>query len=371
MSSGLVVDEVGPAETSISFSPRSILVTGGAGFLASHLVTFVLQKYADYKVIVIDKLDFCSSRKNLPLVGSDRLKFIQGDILSDNLLRFVLASERIDTVIHFAAQTNYDDSIGNRLDFTLNNAVGTHVLLEACREYGAVKRFLNVSTDQVYGGIPELGPRHEFTERCSLEPNNPYSAAKAGAEMIAHAYLTSYGLPVMSIRTNNVYGPRQYPNKLIPKFVMLSLVGRPLPVHGDGSLKRSYLYVDDAVDAFDIILHKGTIGDVYNVGTTVERTIGEVAEAICKHFARDPQASIAHNPERGFNERRYHLDVSKMERLGWRERTPFEVGLKKTIEWFSRHDLADYWENGTVELALQDFSVAQQSPNGYFNLVMR
>ena len=360
------------AESLCSHTPSNILVTGGAGFLAGHLVTFLVEKYAKYKVIVIDKLDFCSSRKNLGgLDCSERLKFIQGDILSDNLLRFVLASEHIDTVIHFAAQTNYNDSVGNRLDFTLNNAVGTHVLLEACREYGSVKRFVNVSTDQVYGGISDSIERQEFTERCCLEPNSPYSAAKAGAEMIAHAYFTSYGLPVMSIRTNNVYGPRQYPSKLIPKFVMLSLDGRPLPVHGDGSLKRSYLYVDDAIDAFDIILHKGTIGEVYNVGTAVERTIGEVAEAICKHFKRDTQASVAHNLERGFNERRYHLDVSKLERLGWRERTPFDVGLKETIEWFSCHDLADYWENGTVELALEDFPVAQERPNKYFNLVTR
>lgn len=284
------------------------------------------------------------------------VQFIKGDIQSPDLLSYILEEEDIDTVMHFAAQTHVDNSFGNSLAFTMNNTYGTHVLLEACRKHGHIRKFINVSTDEVYGET-SLGSATGLTENSRLEPTNPYSAAKAGAEMMAYAYYTSYRMPVVTTRGNNVYGPHQFPEKMVAKFILLASRGDLLPVHGDGLATRSYLYVEDVAEAFDVILHKGIPGHVYNIGTQKERTVLEVAKDICEIFGLDHAESITHVRDRAFNDRRYFICDTKLAELGWREKTPWKEGLRKTVDWYLKHGFGEYWDNGDVEAALQPHPV--------------
>lgn len=335
------------------YKPKNILVTGGAGFIGSHVVIRLVKHYGHYKVVVLDKLDYCATLNNLNEVKDHlNFKFIKGDIQSPDLLSYVLTTENIDTVMHFAAQTHVDNSFGNSLAFTMNNTYGTHVLLEACRNYGKIGRFVNVSTDEVYGET-SLGKEHGLNESSRLEPTNPYSAAKAGAEMMAMAYFTSYKLPVITTRGNNVYGPHQFPEKMIPKFSLLASKKRKLPVHGDGMATRSYLYVEDVADAFDVVLHRGVPGEVYNIGTKKERTVKDVASEICNVFGLDPEASLEHVRDRAFNDQRYYISDEKLTALGWKEQTSWKEGLKKTIAWYMKNGKDAYWDHGNVELALE------------------
>jgi UDP-glucose 4,6-dehydratase len=335
------------------YKPKNILITGGAGFIGSHVTARLVQRYGSYKVVVFDKLDYCATLNNLRGVKDNlNFKFVKGDILSPDLLMYVLESEKIDTVMHFAAQTHVDNSFGNSLAFTMNNTYGTHVLLEACRNYGKVTRFINVSTDEVYGET-SLGSQHGLHETSRLEPTNPYSAAKAGAEMMAMAYFTSYNLPVITTRGNNVYGPHQFPEKMIPKFSLLAAKNRKLPLHGDGMAVRSYLYVEDVAEAFDVVLHRGSVGEIYNIGTKKERTVKEVAQEICQVFGLDPVEFLEHVRDRAFNDQRYFISDDKLLSLGWMERTSWQDGLKKTIDWYVKTgQYASYWDNGDMNEAL-------------------
>ena len=276
---------------------------------------------------------------------------MQGDIQSADLIKFLLEAEGIDTVMHFAAQTHVDNSFGNSLAFTMNNTYGTHVLLEACRCYGKIRRFINVSTDEVYGES-SLGCDKGLDENSKMEPTNPYSAAKAGAEMLARAYITSYKMPIIITRGNNVYGPHQFPEKLIPKFTLLASRGEDLPIHGDGMSLHSYLYVEDVAAAFDTVLHKGHNGETYNIGTQKERTVLEVAHAIAKMFGL-PASKVIFVKDRAFNDRRYFICDSKLNKMGWKEEMEFEEGLKKTVEWYLYHGFGSYWNDGEVEMALK------------------
>ncbi|CAA2982775.1 trifunctional UDP-glucose 4,6-dehydratase UDP-4-keto-6-deoxy-D-glucose 3,5-epimerase UDP-4-keto-L-rhamnose- [Olea europaea subsp. europaea] len=315
-------------------TPKNILITGAAGFIASHVANRLIRNYPDYKIVVLDKLDYCSNLKNLlPSNSSPNFKFVKGDIGSADLVNYLLIAESIDTIMHFAAQTHVDNSFGNSFAFTKNNIYGTHVLLEACKVTGQIKRFIHVSTDEVYGETDEdaVVGNHEASQ---LLPTNPYSATKAGAEMLVMAYGRSYGLPVITTRGNNVYGPNQFPEKLIPKFILLAMRGKPLPIHGDGSNVRSYLYCEDVAEAFDVVLHMGEVGHIYNIGTKKERRVIDVAKDICKLFNIDPDKSIECVDNRPFNDQRYFLDDQKLKNLGWTERTTWEEGLKKTMEWY-------------------------------------
>jgi UDP-glucose 4,6-dehydratase len=270
----------------------------------------------------------------------------------------VLAAERVDAVLHFAAQTHVDNSFGNSLAFTLSNAYGTHVLLEACRLYGGVKRFVNVSTDEVYGET-SLGLDSGLDERARLEPTNPYSAAKAGAELMARAYHVSYGLPVITTRGNNVYGPGQFPEKLIPKFLIRARRGLDLPVHGDGAAARSYLYVADVAEAFFTVLARGAVGEVYNVGTRRERSVLDVAHDVCALAGADASSKIVHVRDRAFNDRRYFICDKKLAALGWRESTPWAEGLAATAAWYEATP-ASHWDNGDAEAALAPHPALQE-----------
>ncbi|KAF3446500.1 hypothetical protein FNV43_RR11679 [Rhamnella rubrinervis] len=328
--------------------PKCILLTGAAGFIASHVTNRLIKNYPNYKIVALDKLDYCSSLKNLnPCCSSPNFKFVKGDIACADLVNHLLVVEQIDTIMHFAAQTHVDNSFGNSFEFTNNNIYGTHVLLEACKVTQRIKRFIHVSTDEVYGET-DMETDIGNPEASQLLPTNPYSATKAGAEMLVMAYHRSYGLPIITTRGNNVYGPNQYPEKLIPKFILLAMKGEKLPIHGNGSNVRSYLYSDDVAEAFDIILHRGVIGHVYNIGTKKERRVLDVAEDICKLFGLDPKQAIDFVQDRPFNDQRYFLDDQKLKKLGWDERTPWEEGLRMTIEWYTKN--SNWW--GDVSAAL-------------------
>ncbi|KAL4592929.1 hypothetical protein LXL04_005936 [Taraxacum kok-saghyz] len=324
-------------------APKTILITGAAGFIASHVTKRLVSNYPNYKIVALDKLSYCSSLKNLqPCFASSRFKFVKADIASSDLINYLLDAEEIDTIMHFAAETHVDNSFGNSFEFTTNNIYGTHVLLEACKVTRRINRFIHVSTDEVYGES-DLETDIGNPEASQLLPTNPYSATKAGAEMLVMAYHRSYGLPIITTRGNNVYGPNQFPEKLIPKFVLLAMRGDPLPIHGNGSNVRSYLFCADVAEAFDVILHKGVIGHVYNIGTKRERSVVDVATDICKLFGFDVQREIKFVNDRPFNDKRYFLDDQKLKKLGWEERTPWEVGLKMTIAWYRENP--GWWGN--------------------------
>lgn len=311
------------------FRPISVLVTGGAGFIGSHVAHALVQQVET--VVIVDKLDICASLFNIP---HETTAFIQLDIATarpEDLVE-ILAKYKIDCVLHFAAHTHVDNSFGNSLSFTMNNTYGTHVLLEACRMWGQIQRFINVSTDEVYG--ESLEESHEET---ILDPTNPYAAAKAAAEMIARAYHTSFGLPVITTRGNNVYGPKQFPEKLIPKFIMLGIHGLTLPIHGKGDSLRSFVYIDDAVDAYLTILRYGTVGDTYNISGTCEMSVMDVARDIQQQF----DVGLTYIKDRPFNDRRYCISNAKLADLGWKQKIDWTTGLQKTVDWYQNS--MDWW----------------------------
>lgn len=333
---------------SSSSPPKSILITGAAGFIASHVTNRLVSNYPNYKIVALDKLSYCSCLKNLqPSFTSSNFKFVKADITSSDLINYLLDAEEIDTIMHFAAETHVDNSFGNSFEFTTNNIYGTHVLLEACKVTRRINRFIHVSTDEVYGES-DFETDVGSSEASQLLPTNPYSATKAGAEMLVMAYHRSYGLPIIATRGNNVYGPNQFPEKIVPKFILLAMRGEPLPIHGDGSNVMSYLYCGDVVEAFDVVLHKGVIGHVYNIRTKNERSVLDVAADICKLFGFDVAKTLRYVNDRPFNDKRYFLDDQKLKRLGWEERTPWEAGLRMTIEWYRENQ--DWWGDVTSAL---------------------
>uniref|UniRef100_A0A7S3EE11 NAD(P)-binding domain-containing protein n=1 Tax=Rhodosorus marinus TaxID=101924 RepID=A0A7S3EE11_9RHOD len=329
------------------YRPRNILLTGGAGFIGSHVTVKLVEKYPDYRVIVLDKGDYCSAEENLKSVlQNERFKFVHGDIRSKSLLDYLLREEQINTIMHFAASTHVDNSFGTSIGFTVNNVVGTHVLLEAAREYGKLERFIHVSTDEVYGGETQLLQ----TEESLLAPTNPYACTKAAAEYICRAYLMSFNLPIVMTRGNNVYGPHQYPDKLIPKSICLLQEGKSAFVHGDGTPTRNYVFVDDCVNAFDIILHKGSPGGVYNIGSDQEKSNLQVVKDIIQ-FMNLKADRVEHVEDRAFNDERYRIDSTKLLDLGWRQKVGWERGLQLTIDWYgNRQNLERWpsWRNGLV-----------------------
>ena len=339
--------KTGEATTPKGYSPKNILVTGGAGFIASHVVIKLVKSYPQYKIVCFDKLDYCSSLSNLREVEDcANFKFIKGNLLSADLIKYVLETEHIDTILHAAAQTHVDNSFGNSFAFTENNVMGTHVLIECAKNHG-IQRFIHVSTDEVYGSSYAEDPRH--VESDALEPTNPYAATKAAAENIVKSYYRSFKLPVIITRGNNVYGPHQYPEKVIPKFVRRLLNGMPCCIHGDGSNSRHFIYVSDVADAFVTIMHKGVDGETYNIGCDVELTNLEVAEKLVhalKPEVKDAHEHITFVDDRAFNDVRYYISSDKLHSLGWHPKVGFEDGLQKTINWYAKVS-KDWWEIGT------------------------
>ncbi|KAF1325093.1 Dtdp-glucose 4,6-dehydratase, partial [Globisporangium splendens] len=389
---------------------KRILVTGGAGFIGSHFVTHLVKRYPQYYVVNLDSLDYCACVHNVhtaistssstaattahtdrQLLVADETadieedddvgtrlrgsfcewdqdtdfrahlprnyKFIKGNIMGADLVEYILQTEQIDTIVHFAAQSHVDNSFGNSIEFSKTNILGTHVLLEAAKIHGKITRFIHVSTDEVYGeGTAES---IAMTEDHVLEPTNPYAATKAGAEFLVKAYQRSFKLPTLITRSNNVYGPHQYPEKLIPKFINQIARGRAVTIHGDGTHTRTYLYISDVVAAFDLILHKGKIGEVYNIGGANEVSNKQVAMdllAIMKppHHDGDADAMISYVTDRAFNDFRYTIDASKLRALGWEEKVSWQDGLARTVKWYKRfgHRFAN------IEHALEPHPIA-------------
>ena len=326
--------------TQEDYVPKSIMITGGAGFIASHVAIRLTKKYPGVKVVVFDCLDYCSCLENLNEVASlPNFTFIKGNICNPDFVTHVMKSEEIDTVMHFAAQTHVDNSFGNSFQFTKNNIYGTHVMLESAKICGAqIRRFIHVSTDEVYGEGEDM-ETEQMKETHGLEPTNPYAATKAGAEFLAKSYKISFGLPVIITRGNNVYGPHQFPEKLIPKFINQLQRGSAVTMHGTGMNTRNFLYVGDVAAAFDCILTKGTIGEIYNIGGDNELPNIAVAKDLIRLLGKADQEAqlITYVEDRAFNDLRYTINSSKLHALGWKEEMPWDVGLQTTVDWYLKY----------------------------------
>ena len=309
------------------------------GFIGSHAAILLAKKYPHYNVVVYDKLDYCSCLANLGEIARlKNFKFVKGDISSPDLVSYVMTEENIDTVIHFAAQTHVDNSFGNSFNFTQSNIMGTHVLLESAKIHKGIRRFIHVSTDEVYGE-GETFETEAMKEEHVLEPTNPYAATKAGAEFLVKSYHRSFKLPCIITRGNNVYGPHQFPEKLIPKFTNQLLRGRPVTLHGDGSNTRNFLYVEDVARAFEVILHKASPGMILNIGGDNEISNHDVAKRLIEILGLKDREDelITFVPDRQFNDLRYTINSSKLHELGWKELMPWEEGLKSTVEWYQKY----------------------------------
>ena len=306
-----------------------LLVTGGAGFIGSCFVRHILSKYDDYKVINLDALTYCGNIENLKDIENNaNYKFVHGNICNKKLVRDLVAE--VDCIINFAAESHVDNSIKRPEIFIETNVQGTLNLLQASKELG-VDRFLQVSTDEVYGSLGKTG---YFYETTPLAPNSPYSASKASADLLVRAYHETYKLPVLNTRCSNNYGPYQYPEKLIPFFISQLLKGEKVPVYGDGLNVRDWLYVYDHCEAIDTVLHKGKIGEIYNIGGHNEKTNLEITHLILEAMGKD-ENSIKYVEDRLGHDRRYAISNDKIStELGWSPSITFEEGIKLTIEWY-------------------------------------
>jgi dTDP-glucose 4,6-dehydratase len=309
-----------------------LLVTGGCGFIGSNFIRYILEKYPDYKIINLDKLTYAGNPNNVKDVEKkfkDRYKFVKGDICNKKIVEKLISN--VDVIVNFAAETHVDRSIIDAGSFVLTDIFGTYVLLEACRKFN--KKFVQISTDEVYGSI-EKG---SFKETDKLEPRNPYSASKAGAELLARSYFITHEVPVIITRSSNNYGPYQYPEKIIPLFITNLIRGKKVPVYGDGKNIRDWLYVIDNCKAIDIVLHEGKSGEIYNIGGECEKTNIELTKMILKFMGKD-ESYIEYVPDRKGHDKRYSLDNTKIRKLGWRPETKFEDGLKQTVEWYKNNE---------------------------------
>jgi dTDP-glucose 4,6-dehydratase len=323
---------------------KRILVTGGAGFIGSNFVRYLLSSREGVQVVNLDALTYAGNRENLSEFDSHPgYHFVRGDICDRKLVESLLEEHAIEAIVDFAAESHVDRSIAGPEVFVRTNVGGTLVLLEAARAHG-VARFLQISTDEVYGS---LGPEGFFTEQTPLDPNNPYSASKAGADLLALSYHRTFGLPVVITRTSNNYGPYQFPEKLIPLAITNALVGKPLPVYGDGQNVRDWIYVEDNCRALDLVLSEGRTGEIYNIGggnewkniELVEKLTELIDERLGLAAERSTRRLITFVTDRPGHDRRYATNSSKIEReLNWRRAVSFEEGLRRTVDWYITHE---------------------------------
>ena len=317
----------------------NLLVCGGAGFIGSNFIRYMLGKYPDYKIVNFDKLTYAGNLDNLrDIENNPNYKFIQGDITDLEKLNEIIKDNQIDHVINFAAETHVDRSIhGGCKDFVLTNTLGVQMILDAVRANN-IQKFVNVSTDEVYGAL-ELDEDREFTESTPIWPNMPYAAAKAGGDLMCNAYFVTHKVPVVVTHCSNNYGPFQFPEKVIPFFIFKLLKGEKVPVYGDGLNVRDWIHVIDHAKALDLMLHVGVPGEIYNVGSDNERSNLELTKMILKTLNLG-EDMIEYVTDRPGHDRRYAIDASKIKSLGWSPdytREKFEQGLRETVEWYQNN----------------------------------
>ena len=312
----------------------TILVTGGAGFIGSNFIFYLLKKYPDYRIVCLDKLTYAGNLSTLSCVLEERnFRFVRLDICDREGIFRLFEEERPDIVVNFAAESHVDRSILDPGIFLQTNILGTATLMDACRKFG-IRRFHQVSTDEVYGDLPLTRPDLFFTEATPLHTSSPYSASKASADLLVLAYHRTYSLPVTISRCSNNYGPYHFPEKLIPLMIINALDEKPLPVYGTGENVRDWLYVEDHCKAIDLILHKGREGEVYNVGGHNERKNIDIVRLICKALGKS-ESLITYVADRKGHDLRYAIDPTKIHtELGWLPETKFEDGIQKTIQWY-------------------------------------
>lgn len=313
---------------------RNLLVAGGAGFIGSNFVRYMLGKYPDYHVVVYDKLTYAGNLQNLLDVDDNpRYVFVKGDICDGAAVETALRQYPVDTIVNFAAETHVDRSIMDPDAFIKTDVYGTYVLLEAARKHG-LERYHQVSTDEVYGHIPG---EHRSLESDNVAPRSPYAASKAGGDLMALAYHITYGLPVTVTRGANNIGPYQYPEKVLPVFVTNAIDDQPLPVYGDGKQRRDYQYVMDHCEALDVVLHRGKPGEVYNIGTGSEMENLTMVEILLDELGK-PRSLIQHVTDRPGHDRRYCLNVDKVRALGWQPQHTHEEAIRATVRWYVENE---------------------------------
>ncbi|MDR2201695.1 MAG: dTDP-glucose 4,6-dehydratase [Clostridiales bacterium] len=320
-----------------------ILVTGGAGFIGGNFCYYMLDNRPEYKIVCLDKLTYAGNLSTLEnALKNKNFKFVKGDIADKILVDKLFADEKFDVAVNFAAESHVDRSIENPEVFLVTNILGTQVLMDACRKYG-VKRYHQVSTDEVYGDLPLNRPDLLFTEETPIKTSSPYSSSKAGADLLVHAYYRTYGLPATISRCSNNYGPYHFPEKLIPLMISRALANESLPVYGDGLNVRDWLYVEDHCSAIDLIIRKGRVGEVYNVGGHNEMTNIDIVKTILNELGK-PHSLITYVKDRKGHDLRYAIDPTKIHNeLGWLPKTKFADGIKKTVEWYLQNK--PWWQS--------------------------
>lgn len=320
-----------------------LIVTGGAGFIGGNFVHYMLQEHPGDQIICLDKLTYAGNLSTLAdVMDHPNFQFVKMDICDRDSVYGLFEKEKPDVVINFAAESHVDRSIENPEIFLQTNIIGTSVLMDACRKYG-IQRYHQVSTDEVYGDLPLDRPDLFFTEETPIHTSSPYSSSKAGADLLVMAYYRTYGLPVTISRCSNNYGPYHFPEKLIPLMIINALHDRPLPIYGDGLNVRDWLYVEDHCRAIDLIIRKGKVGEVYNVGGHNEMRNIDIVKLICQELGK-PESLITHVTDRKGHDRRYAIDPEKIHKeLGWLPETKFADGIKKTIQWYLTHQ--KWWED--------------------------
>lgn len=320
-----------------------MIITGGAGFIGSNFVFYMRKQHPDYDLLCLDKLTYAGNLETLaPVMNDPKFKFVKADIADRKAMYDLFEAEKPDVVVNFAAESHVDRSIETPSIFLETNVMGTQVLLDACRKYG-IKRFHQVSTDEVYGDLPLDRPDLFFTEKTPLHTSSPYSASKASADLLCNAYHRTYGMPITISRCSNNYGPYQFPEKLIPLMIANSLADKPLPVYGEGLNVRDWLYVEDHCAAIDLVLLGGKEGQVYNIGGHNEMRNIDIVKLIL-HALDKPESLITHVTDRKGHDMRYAIDPTFIHNeLGWLPETKFENGIQKTIEWYLANK--PWWEN--------------------------
>ncbi len=316
---------------------QRILVTGGAGFIGSNFIQYMLEIHDDVEIVNLDKLTYAGNLENLRAIERDnRYSFFQGDIADRQLVNEILSCKKFDTLVNFAAETHVDRSINRPDDFLKTDIYGTFALLEAARQC-EIKRYIQISTDEVYGSIRQ----GSFTETSPLLPSSPYSASKGGGDLLSHAYFKTYGLPTLITRAANNYGHFQYPEKFIPLFITNAIEDQPLPLYGDGSQVREWLHVEDHCRAIDTVIQKGEPGQVYNIGGYCEEKNRVIAEMIVD-LLKKKRDLITFVSDRPGHDIRYSIDSSKLKALGWEPRISLEEGLSRTVSWYKKN--RDWWK---------------------------